>query len=134
MLVVSLCTAGITTICICMPHSPFRMKTETSLLNIVTGRYLDPHMCETYFMWQDLQEVGSTVTFIVKVSSMKEKLHRMYLKFLNNMVMFSIFVPILMFRFCSFFREMVYHTLYATEIMLLSVSRLVVDQCYRPLL
>lgn len=45
----------------------FAMRSDTSILHVITGRYLDPSTCSTYFSWTDPYPVGETLSFIIKV-------------------------------------------------------------------
>lgn len=67
-LITSICSAGMVMI-IVKNQVWFAMRSETSILHVITGRYLDPSMCVTYFSWPDPYPVGETLTFIVKVSA-----------------------------------------------------------------
>lgn len=45
----------------------FAIQSDSSILHVLTGRYLDPNMCSVSFTWQDPYPVGETLSFTIKV-------------------------------------------------------------------
>lgn len=43
------------------------IESDSSILHVLTGRYLDPSMCSASFTWQDPYPVGETLSFTIKV-------------------------------------------------------------------
>lgn len=66
MLVVSVSVAGLVTLA-AMTQPSLAPEAKHSLLQYVTGKYLQPANCTTHFEWADPQVVGGTMTFIVRV-------------------------------------------------------------------
>lgn len=64
---VSVSVAGLVTLA-AMTQPSLAPEAKHSLLQYVTGKYLQPSNCTTQFEWQDPHPVGGTMTFIVRVS------------------------------------------------------------------
>ncbi|XP_075224051.1 apoptosis-resistant E3 ubiquitin protein ligase 1 [Lycorma delicatula] len=65
MLVVSVSVAGLVTLA-AMTQPSLAPEARHSLLQYVTGKYLQPANCTVHFEWTDPQPVGGTMTFIVR--------------------------------------------------------------------
>ncbi|XP_054264411.1 apoptosis-resistant E3 ubiquitin protein ligase 1-like [Macrosteles quadrilineatus] len=65
MLVVSVSVAGLVTLA-AMTQPSLAPEAKHSLLQYVTGKYLQPANCTTHFEWSDPCVVGGTMTFIVR--------------------------------------------------------------------
>ncbi|XP_046663989.1 apoptosis-resistant E3 ubiquitin protein ligase 1 [Homalodisca vitripennis] len=65
MLVVSVSVAGLVTLA-AMTQPSLAPEAKHSLLQYVTGKYLQPGNCTTHFEWTDPHVVGGTMTFIVR--------------------------------------------------------------------
>lgn len=66
MLVVSVSVAGLVTLA-AMTQPALAPEAKHSLLQYVTGKYLEPSNCRVHFEWEQPQLVGETMTFIIKV-------------------------------------------------------------------
>lgn len=66
MLVVSVSVAGLVTLA-AMTQPALAPEAKHSLLQYVTGKYLQPGNCRVNFEWEEPQLVGETMTFNVKV-------------------------------------------------------------------
>ncbi|KAK7575646.1 hypothetical protein V9T40_011932 [Parthenolecanium corni] len=44
----------------------FAIRSDSSILHVLTGRYLDPSICSVSFTWQDPYPVGETLSFTIK--------------------------------------------------------------------
>ncbi|KAK0178888.1 hypothetical protein PV327_007731 [Microctonus hyperodae] len=65
MLVVSVSVAGLVTLA-AMTQPALAPEAKHSLLQYVTGKYLEPSNCRVHFEWEQPQLVGETMTFIIK--------------------------------------------------------------------
>uniref|UniRef100_A0A1B6E4C8 SAM domain-containing protein n=1 Tax=Clastoptera arizonana TaxID=38151 RepID=A0A1B6E4C8_9HEMI len=65
MLVVSVSVAGLVTLA-AMTQPSLAPEAKHSLLQYVTGKYLQPSNCTVHFEWNDPHIVGGTMTFIVR--------------------------------------------------------------------
>lgn len=65
MLVVSVSVAGLVTLA-AMTQPSLAPEAKHSLLQYVTGKYLQPANCTVHFEWSDPQVVGGTMSFIVR--------------------------------------------------------------------